>query len=74
MILAIDTSTRNASVALSEGPRVVAGRSWYSVVNHTTELMPAVVQLLDGREVRPRELDAVAVALGRAVSAPCAPG
>ena len=64
MLLAIDTSTRSASVALAEGPRVVAGRSWFSAVNHTTELMPAVVQLLDSRSVRPHQLDAVAVALG----------
>ena len=64
MILAIDTSTRNASVALAEGPGAVAGRSWRSSVNHTTELMPAVSQLMDGRGVRPRKLDAVAVALG----------
>ena len=64
MILAIDTSTRSASVALAEGHRVVAGRSWHSAVNHTTELMPAVVQVLDSRGVRPGELDAVAVALG----------
>ncbi len=64
MILAIDTSTRNASVALAEGPRVVAGRSWHSLVNHTTELMPAVAQLMEGRRARPQELDAVAVALG----------
>ena len=64
MLLAIDTSTRNASVALADGQRVIAGRSWHSVVNHTTELMPVVVQLMDSRGVRPRELDAVAVALG----------
>ena len=64
MILAIDTSTRNASVALAEGPGAVAGRSWHSVVNHTTELMPAVAQLLDSRGVHARELEAVAVALG----------
>ena len=64
MLLAIDTSTRSASVALAEGPRVVAGSSWHSAVNHTSELMPRVVQLLDGRGVSPRELDAVAVALG----------
>ena len=64
MLLAIDTSTRSASVALAEGPSVVAGRSWFSAVNHTTELMPAVVQLLDSRSVRSQELDAVAVALG----------
>ena len=64
MLLAIDTSTRNASVALADGPRFVAGRSWHSMVNHTTELMPTVAQLLDSRGVCARELDAVAVALG----------
>lgn len=64
MLLAIDTSTRNASAALADGDRVVSARSWHSAVNHTTELMPAVAQLLDSRGLRPRELDAVAVALG----------
>ena len=64
MLLAIDTSTRNASVALADGAALVAGRSWRSAVNHTTELMPAMAQLLDSRGVRPAELDAVAVALG----------
>ena len=65
MLLAIDTSTRNASVALADGDgAVVAGHSWRSAVNHTTELMPAVAQLLEGRGVRPAELAAVAVALG----------
>ena len=51
-------------MALADGPGLVAGRSWRSGVNHSTELMPAVAQLLDGRGVRPGELDAVAVALG----------
>ena len=64
MLLAIDTSTRNASVALADGGDLVAGRSWRSAVSHTSELMPAVAQLLDRRGVRPAELDAVAVALG----------
>ena len=64
MLLAIDTSTRNASAALSDGERIVAGRSWHSLVNHSTELMLAVSQLLDSRGVRPHDLKAVAVALG----------
>lgn len=51
-------------MALADGGVFVAGRSWRSAVNHTTELMPAVAQLLDRRGVRPAELDAVAVALG----------
>ena len=64
MLLAIDTTTRNASVALFDGTRVVVGHSWWSVVNHSAELMPAVVQVLQSREISPRSLDAVAVALG----------
>jgi tRNA threonylcarbamoyladenosine biosynthesis protein TsaB len=64
MMLAIDTSTRNASVALSDGVQVVASRSWRSVVNHSAELMPAVAQILQSRDVSPLSLDAVAVALG----------
>jgi tRNA threonylcarbamoyladenosine biosynthesis protein TsaB len=50
-------------VALAE-ERVVACRAWHSGVNHTAELMPAVAQLLEGRGLRPRDLEAVAVALG----------
>ena len=64
MLLAIDTSTRNASVALAEGGRVVGVRAWHSMVNHSTELMPAVAGLLDSRGIRPKDLSAVAVALG----------
>ena len=64
MLLAIDTSTRNASVALHDGSQVVASRSWRSVVNHSSELMPAVIQTLQSRGATPRSLDAVAVALG----------
>ena len=46
MLLAIDTSTRYAGVALADGGRVVSCRSWYSAVNHTAELMPTVAQTL----------------------------
>ena len=64
MLLAIDTSTRNASIALFDGTAVIASRSWRSGVNHSSELMPAVAQVLQSRQVIPRSLDAVAVALG----------
>ena len=64
MLLAIDTTTRSASVALFDGTHVVASRSWRSVVNHSAELMPAIVQALQSRDVTPRSLDGVAVALG----------
>ena len=68
MLLSIDTSTRYAGVALSDEERVVSCRLWYSRVNHTAELMPAVAQLLEhhGIAVRgsARELEGIAVALG----------
>jgi tRNA threonylcarbamoyladenosine biosynthesis protein TsaB len=64
MLLAVDTSTRYAGVALADEDRVVACRSWYSTVNHTAELMPAVIQTLQGRGLAPGDLHGIAVALG----------
>ena len=64
MILAIDTSTRNAGVALARDGQVVASRSWRSAVNHTAELMPSVAQLLEGAGLAVNDLDGFAVALG----------
>ena len=64
MILVIDTSTRNAGVALARDGQVVAARSWRSAVNHTAELMPAVVHLLERSGLSVQDLDGIAVALG----------
>ena len=64
MLLAIDTSTRYAGIALANEDRVVSIRAWYSVVNHSRELMPAVEQALKERDLNASQLDAVAVALG----------
>lgn len=64
MLLALDTSTRYAGVALADADRVVAVRAWHSTVNHTAELMPAVAQLLENAGVKVGQLEAVAVALG----------
>ena len=64
MLLALDTSTRYASVALADEDRVVALRAWHSLVNHTSELMPAVVHLMESHGLTAGQLDGVAVALG----------
>jgi tRNA threonylcarbamoyladenosine biosynthesis protein TsaB len=64
MLLAIDTSTRYAGVALADENRVLAARCWYSSVNHTTELMPAVSDTLKSRGLTPQDLAGIAVALG----------
>ena len=64
MLLAIDTSTRNAGVALAREGQVISSRSWRSAVNHTSELMPATAQLLESAGLTARDLDGIVVALG----------
>ena len=64
MLLAIDTSTRYAGVALADGGRVLEGRCWLSTSNHTGELMPVVADLLLSRDLAVADLDGIAVALG----------
>ncbi|MBI2865682.1 MAG: tRNA (adenosine(37)-N6)-threonylcarbamoyltransferase complex dimerization subunit type 1 TsaB [Chloroflexi bacterium] len=46
MLLAIDTSTRVASVALHDGRQVAAELTWQSGMNHTVELFPAIQHVL----------------------------
>ena len=64
MILAIDSSTRYAGVALADGQRIVSCRYWYSGVNHTVDLMPAVAETLRGADLAAGDLEGIAVALG----------
>jgi tRNA threonylcarbamoyladenosine biosynthesis protein TsaB len=64
-LLAIDTATEFASVALYEGGNgTTAESSWHTTMNHTVELMPSIVRLLASQRLEPHQLDAVAVALG----------
>ena len=64
MLLAIDTSTPYAGVLLWDDNRPVYSIAWRSAYNHTSRLMPAVRQTLQQADIKPRELDGIAVALG----------
>ena len=64
MLLAIDTSTRYAGVALWLDGRVLAAHCWYSPRNHTSELMPSVRELLRRCGTHLKEMEGIAVALG----------
>lgn len=64
LILALDTSTRTAGVALYDGQCVSVEISWRSADNHTVELMPYIVNALDRQRVAPDSLTGVAVAIG----------
>lgn len=64
MLLAIDTSTRAASIALYDERGVAGETTWHTRENHTRSLMPEVIRLLElcGRGIE--EITAVAAATG----------
>ena len=64
MLLAIDTSTRIAGLALYTEEKTLTEHTWYSANNHTVELLPAIVQMLRQQRLTVRDLTAVTVALG----------
>ena len=65
MLLGIDTSTKQAGVALYDGARgLIAEYNWHSANRHTEELMPTVAQMLAQAGAAPDKLAAIAVALG----------
>ncbi len=64
MLLALDTSTRIASVALYHQGTLRDECTWWSELNHTTELGPVVTAMLARQAVAPGGLEVVAVAAG----------
>ena len=64
MELSIDSSTRYASIALSQQGEPVAELSWHSERNHSVELVPAIRELMARREAEFSDLDAVFIAAG----------
>lgn len=64
MLLAIDTATRYASLAVYDGERVISEETWRTANYHTVELMPAIVRMLERQDVSVGALQAVGVSLG----------
>jgi tRNA threonylcarbamoyladenosine biosynthesis protein TsaB len=64
MELAIDTSTDIASIALSRSGEVAVEMSWYAGQNHTVELIPNIIRLLEWSKVEINDVEAVMVAKG----------
>lgn len=64
MLLAIDTATRLASVALYDAQGVRAETTWHSRENHTVELMTQITRLLELARASKDDLTAIGVALG----------
>ena len=64
MLLAIDTSTRYAGIALAQDGQVISIRNWYSKTNHSAHLIPAISDVLKQHEISIKDLDGIACALG----------
>lgn len=64
MLLAIDTSTRQVGVAIYDGTTVLAESIWLSQDFHTTELAPAVQNILQRAGIQITQLKALGVANG----------
>jgi len=64
MLLAVDTSTTQMGLALYDGVRVIGEYAWRSGRRHTTELAPAVQDLLIRCGLTMDDVTALGVALG----------
>ena len=64
MYLAIDTATNNLGVALLEGQELVGEVTWRSRHNHSAELIPTLLQLLERGKADLQSLSGIIVAKG----------
>jgi len=64
MLLAIDTSTDSASIALVQDSKLLAEASWRCGQNHSVELLPRLAHLLNESKVGLQSINCVIVAKG----------
>jgi tRNA threonylcarbamoyladenosine biosynthesis protein TsaB len=64
MLLAVDTSTAQVGLALYDGIQVLGEMTWTTRQHHTTELAPAVAELLRRSDVSMEMVGALGVAIG----------
>ncbi|HJQ15132.1 MAG TPA: tRNA (adenosine(37)-N6)-threonylcarbamoyltransferase complex dimerization subunit type 1 TsaB [Anaerolineales bacterium] len=64
MLLAVDTSTAQVGLAVYDGAQVVGEYAWRSSQRHTTELAPAIFELLTRCGLTMNDIRALGIALG----------
>jgi len=64
MLVAIDTATDQASLALHDGFRVHAEHTWEAPRRQTTELVPRLADAIRQLDLKPKQLSGVAVTTG----------
>jgi tRNA threonylcarbamoyladenosine biosynthesis protein TsaB len=64
MELAIDTSTETAGIALSSQGEIIAELNWHAGQNHTTELVPSLICILEQAKISLKDINGIIVAKG----------
>jgi tRNA threonylcarbamoyladenosine biosynthesis protein TsaB len=64
MELAIDTSTETAGIALSSQGEIIAELTWHAGQNHTTELVPNLLCILEQDRLNLKDINGIIVAKG----------
>ena len=64
MELAIDTSTEVAGIAISSQGEIIAELTWHAGQNHTTELIPNLICILEQTKLHLEDINGVIVARG----------
>ncbi|MBN2005443.1 MAG: tRNA (adenosine(37)-N6)-threonylcarbamoyltransferase complex dimerization subunit type 1 TsaB [Anaerolineae bacterium] len=64
MLLAIDTATTRASIALHDGQTLRSECTWEAVNRHTTTLAARIAQMLEASDLTCADLTAVAICIG----------
>jgi len=64
LLLAIDTATHMAGIALYDQNGLHVEQTWRSRANHTVELMPSIVRACEQQGLAPSALTAVGASLG----------
>lgn len=64
LLLAIDTSTRYAGVALSKGDQLIAEYTWQAGINHSRGLLPVIKAVLVENATKLEQIGVIAVASG----------
>ena len=64
MLLALDTATHRASIALHDGTSLRAECTWESSNRHTVTLIPHVVEMLATSDLTAADITAIAVCIG----------
>jgi tRNA threonylcarbamoyladenosine biosynthesis protein TsaB len=64
LILAVETSGRTGSVAIADGPQVLAEAAFSTPVQHSAEIFPSVCSLLNRFDKRPAQIQHTYISVG----------